>query len=233
MLKAQGARNMPAPQPTRLFHISAIANLQAICAAGRLLSKNGGAAAGINYQNIAYAGAQSARAARTVPNPPGGSIHDYVPFYFAPRSPMLLTIDRGNVSGCPWRQADILHFETTVQQVAVLGRSFVFYDRNATLKYSKAYTSLADLDAAVAWDLLLEAPRLDGFCKYWHDNAANPRYADRMERRQAEFLVKTDIPLSHMTRLGVVDAVRKAQVEAILNGAGLALRVEVMRDWYF
>lgn len=218
---------MPAPQPTRLFHITAIANLQAICAAGGLLSKNGGAAAGINYQNIAYAGAQGARAARVVPNPPGGSIHDYVPFYFAPRSPMLFTINRGNVPGCQWRQADIVHFETTVQAVAALGRSFVFYDRNATLQYSTAYTSLADLDTAVAWDLLLEAPRLDGFCKYWQDSAANARYADRMERRQAEFLVKTDLPLSHMTRLGVIDAKRKAQVEAILKNAGIALRVDV------
>ena len=80
---------MPAPQPTRLFHITAMANLPAIFAAGALLSKSGGAAAGINYQNIAHAGAQGARAMRTVPNPPGRLVHDFVPFYFAPRSPML------------------------------------------------------------------------------------------------------------------------------------------------
>lgn len=224
---------MPAPQPTRLFHISAVANLPAICAAGGLVSKNGGACAGINYQNIAYAGAQGARAARAVPNPPGGSIHDYVPFYFAPRSPMLFTINRGNVPGCQWRQADIVHFETTVQQIVELGRPFVFYDRNATLQYSKPYTNLADLDTAVAWDLLLEAPRMDGFCKYWHDNAANPRYADRMERRQAEFLVKTNVPLSHVTRVGVIDAARKTQAEAALKSAGVMLRVDIMPDWYF
>jgi hypothetical protein len=34
---------MPAPRPTRLFHITAIANLPAIFAKGALLSKNGGA----------------------------------------------------------------------------------------------------------------------------------------------------------------------------------------------
>ena len=79
---------MPAPKPTRLFHITAIANLPAILASGALLSKNGGAAAGINYQNIAHSGAQGARAIRAVPEPLGGVVHDYVPFYFAPRSPM-------------------------------------------------------------------------------------------------------------------------------------------------
>lgn len=146
---------------------------------------------------------------------------------------MLFTINRGNVPGCQWRQADIVHFETTVQRVTGSGGVFVFYDRNATLQYSQAYTSLVHLDAAVAWDLLLEAPTLDGFCKYWKDNMANPRYADRMERRQAEFLVKTSVPLNCVTRLGVIDANSKAQVEGILKSTGITLRVDVMREWYF
>ncbi len=53
---------MPIPVPVRLFHITAIANLPAICAVGALLAKNRGATAGIAYQNIAHAGAQGARA---------------------------------------------------------------------------------------------------------------------------------------------------------------------------
>lgn len=224
---------MPAPQPTRLFHITAIANLPAIFAAGALLSKNGGAAAGINYQNIAHAGAQGARAVRTVPNPPGGLVHDFVPFYFAPRSPMLYAINGGRVAGCPWRQGDIVHFETTVQNVAGLGQPYVFYDRNATLAFSTPYTDLAHLDTAVAWDLLTEAPQLDGFCMYWQSRAAVARYVDRMERRQAEFLVRDKTPLHCMTRLGVIDAARQAQVQTLLNQAGVALRVDIMPTWYF
>ncbi|MDB5972086.1 MAG: hypothetical protein JWQ90_4536 [Hydrocarboniphaga sp.] len=224
---------MAAPRPTRLFHITAIANLPAICVAGALLSKNSGAVAGINYQNIAHAGAQGARAARAVPDPPGGSVHDFVPFYFAPRSPMLYAINGGRVAGCPWRQADIVHFETTVQRVVGLGRPFVFYDRNATLAFSTPFTDLAQLDTAVAWDLLTEAPQLDGFCQYWQSRAAEPRYADRMERRQAEFLVKTSAPLACMTRLGVIDSTRQAQVRLMLAQASVALRVDVMPSWYF
>jgi hypothetical protein len=224
---------MPASRPTRLFHITAIANLPAILAAGALLSKNGGAVAGINYQNIAHAGAQGARAVRAVPNPPGGLVHDFVPFYFAPRSPMLFAIDGGRVANCPWRQADIVHFETTVQNVTPLGRSFVFYDRNATLAFSTPYTDLAHLDAAVAWDLLTEAPQLDGYCKFWQNNQTVARYADRMERRQAEFLVRDNVPLGEMTRLGVIDAGGQAQVRALLAQAGVALTVDIMPTWYF
>jgi hypothetical protein len=224
---------MPAPQPTRLFHITAIANLPAIIAAGALVSKNGGAAAGINYQNIAHAGAQGARAVRGVPNPPGGLVHDFVPFYFAPRSPMLYAINGGRVAGCPWRQSDIVHFETTVQNVTGTGQAYVFYDRNATLAFSTPYTDLAHLDSAVAWDLLTEAPQLDGFCAYWQNRAAVDRYADRMERRQAEFLVKDCAPLHCMTRLGVIDAARQAQVQALLVQAGVGLAVDIMPSWYF
>jgi hypothetical protein len=201
--RANGTQHqfMPAPIPTRLFHISAIANLPAICVAQELLSKNLGAAAGINYQNIAHAGAQGARAQRAVPNPPGGLVHDFVPFYFAPRSPMLFAINKGAVAGCDWRQENILHFETTV--------------------------------SAVAWDLITEQPRLDGFCQYWQNNISNPRYVDRMERRQAEFLVKDRVPLTQITRIGVFDAVKQHEVETILAQYGVYLPVEVMRAWYF
>jgi hypothetical protein len=145
---------MPIPNPVRLFHITAIANLPAICQAGALLSKNRGAANGVAYQNIAHGGAQGVRAAKPLPNPPGGAVHDYVPFYFAPRSPMLSAIQAGKVAGCTLAQQDIVHLETTVDRVMAQGARFVFYDRNATLAYSKPYTDLARLDA-VAWELLI------------------------------------------------------------------------------
>lgn len=53
----------------------------------------------IGYTNIAHQNIQDRRAYRQVPFDPGGVLHDYVPFYFAPRSPMLYTISRGNVVG--------------------------------------------------------------------------------------------------------------------------------------
>jgi hypothetical protein len=160
-------------------------------------------------------------------------VHDFVPFYFAPRPPMLFAINRGRVAGCPWRQGDIVHFETTVPRITDTGRGCVFYDRNATLDFSTAFTDLADLDTAVAWDLLTEAPQLDGFCAYWQNRAVPDRYADRMERRQAEFLVKDRAPLRCMTRLGVIDAVRQTQVQALLAGAEEGLAVDIMPSWYF
>lgn len=224
---------MPAPRPTRLFHITAIANLAAIFKANALVSKNGGALVGINYQNIAHGGAQGARALRAVPNPPGGVVHDFVPFYFAPRSPMLYAINRGGVVGCDWRQNDIVYFETSIEALTVQQNAFVFYDRNATLAFSAAYTDLSLLDEVVAWDILTEAPQKDGYCQYWQNKLDHPRYTDRMERRQAEFLVKDQVPLSKITRLGVANAIKQAEVQALLAQFGIQLAVNVMPDWYF
>ena len=223
---------MPIPQPVRLFHITAIGNLQAICQAGALQAKSAVAAAGVNYQNIAHSAAQGVRAAKAVPVPPGGTVHDFVPFYFAPRSPMLSAIHNGKVVGCEVPQQDIVHFETTVNRVTAAGESFVFFERNATLAYSKAFTDLARLDA-VGWDLLTEAPQLDGFCKFFHNRHQVERYVDRMERRMAEFLVRDRVPLAHFTRVGVCNAERARAVSAIFQAEGVPLPVAVMPDWYF
>lgn len=223
---------MAVPNPVRLFHITAIDNLPAICATGALLAKNAGAAAGIGYQNIAHAGAQAARAGKPVPNPPGGLIHDYVPFYFAPRSPMLMAINGGRVAGCDLTQEEILHFETTVDQAISVGAQYVFYDRNASLAFSQAFTDVTYLNA-IAWSLLTEAPALDGFCKYWQSVLTNPRYADRMERRQAEFLIRQRVPLNAIGRIGVANEAKAKIVRRILAEAEVTLPVEVKTDWYF
>ena len=223
---------MSIPNPIRLFHITAIANLPNIFANQSLLSKNSIAANGIDYANIAHQGAQGARANRPVPTPPGGSVHDYVPFYFAPRSPMLYAINGGRVTGCDLRQSDIVHFETTIDLVLALGEPYVFYDRNATLVYSNAYTDLGHINA-VAWDLITEQPQLDGFCKYWQSNPSNQRYVDRMEKRMAEFLVRSTVPLNAISKIGVVNSQRKIEVEAIIEGFALGIPVVVMPNWYF
>lgn len=222
---------MPKPDPVRLFHITAIANLPAICRSGALQAKNALAAAGAEYENIAYQGAQGARAQRHIPDPPGGLLHDYVPFYFAPRSPMLMAINAGRVADCPWRQADIVHFETTVERAAT-NDQFVFFDRNATLIYAESFTDLGELEH-IAWDLILEAPQLDGFCKYFHDKSDPLRYVGRRESRMAEFLVREHVPLERITRIGVIDEQRAEEVTAILQRCGVDLPVVVMRDWYF
>lgn len=186
----------------------------------------------IEFANIAYQGAQGKRATKLVAKPPAGVIHDYVPFYFAPRSPMLGAINLGKVDGCTYRQQDIVHFVTTVEAVAEKGLDFVFYDYNATLDYADCYNDLRDL-GKIDWDLFFEAPRLDGYCQYWFSTANNPKYIRRMETRQAEFLVHKSVPLALMDCVGVYSTEKAAEVKEILEDADIELPVEVKRAWYF
>lgn len=221
------------PNPVRLFHITAIDNLRAICQRNELVSKNAGASSGINYQNIAHASIQTTRATKLVMDPPGGNIHDYVPFYFAPRSPMLFTINNGNVDGCSLKQDDILHFETTVDRAIQNNPKFVFYDRNAAIAFSEAFTDLSLLPTKIAWDLITEGPRLDGFCQYFQSVPTKEKYIDRMERRQAEFLLKDAVDLSAITCIGVVNESKAEIVRKILTETGINMPVEVKKSWYF
>lgn len=217
--------------PLRIFHITAICNLANIAKAKALYSNAALQRKQVAYGNIAYQGAQGKRATKLVAKPPAGTIHDYVPFYFAPRSPMLFTINNGNVPSCPYRQADIVHFVTTVETISANKLPFVFYDCNATLNVANCYNKLTDLDK-IQWELFYELPQLDGYCKFWH-RSDNAKYMRRQEIRQAEFLVHDKVPLKLMTMAGVCSDEKAKEVRDIFRKAGVKLAVEVKAEWYF
>jgi len=145
---------------------------------------------------------------------------------------MLMAINEGRVDGCEYRQADIVHFATTVETIADAGLAFVFYDYNATLDFADCYNDLKDLDK-VDWDLFYESPRRDGYCAYWFSTASNPRYIRRMETRQAEFLVHKQVPLDLMNCIGVYSEAKVADVKKILGQAKIDIPVEVKTAWYY
>jgi len=145
---------------------------------------------------------------------------------------MLYAIDCGRVEGCNLKQGESVHLEYLLPDAIANGSDFVIFDRNATLGYARAYTDLRDLDK-VSWDLFFELPLVGDYAKFFHDRQADPRHADRRERRMAEFLVKHRVALERCLRIGVVDAARRDQVQAILAAGGLHVPVEVRPDWYF
>ena len=224
---------MQRPIPTRIFHITAIANLAKICAAGEICSKNVLLAAGEAHETIAFDSIQVRRAAKSVTCAPHGVLHDYVPFYFAPRSPMLDTIRRGNIPRCQSTQEDIVHIESTVEAVGSTGAQFVIYPMNAALDFStECHNVLTGLER-VDWPLLFENPLLGGFAKYYFSRPDPPRHVMRMEKRMAEFLVHGRFPLSSVTNIGVMNNAKQTAVASVLAEHGVQLTVTVQPDWYF
>lgn len=85
------------PIPTEIFHITSYYNIVSILNNDGLLSNSVCYEKGICFENIAHSSIQNRRELKRIPVFPNGNLHDYVPFYFAPKSPMLYSIHKGNV----------------------------------------------------------------------------------------------------------------------------------------
>ena len=81
------------PRPCLLYHFVHLDTLPAVLAAGELLSTRQLAEQGKRPARDIASGSLQSRRGRTLV-PLGGTLHDYVPFYFAPRSPMLYRIGK-------------------------------------------------------------------------------------------------------------------------------------------
>ena len=220
------------PEPTPIFHITAIDNLAAIAAAGALVSKRLATERGLVAANIAYGQIQGRRAVKAIPIAPGGTLHDYVPFYFAPRSPMLFTINNGNVPDVAYRQDDIVHLVSHAQTVHADGQRFVFSDIHAALDYARFFDDLGKLDE-IQWRIFFEPPCLEGYCKYWNNRHSSPHHVSRQESRQTEFLVHQQLPIAAISEIGVRTTEGEARIRAALAGTGWNPTVRVVRGWYF
>lgn len=208
--------------PIPIYHITHIDNLESILSAGRLLAYNAMRAAKTQYTNIAYENIQDRRATTYVPCGRGGVLHDYVPFYFAPRSPMLYTINRGNVENYTQGQATVIHLVSSVENIESEDLSFVFTDGHAVMTFTEFFDDLKYLDDAIDWDVM-EA-------RYWKDTNEDN---DRKRRRQAEFLVRNFFPWQLITEIGVINSTIKSQAEKILQNFTHKPSVIVRKNRYY
>ncbi len=209
------------PRPTKLYHITAIENLQSILARQYILSYSKLSQEETAHTNIAYNHIQDRRAKKRVPCGPGGVLHDYVPFYFAPRSPMLHAIWKGKVPDYPRGQSSVIYLVSSVEVVQEAGLEFVFTDGHGTMDFSGYFDDPTRLDC-IDWRLMND--------KLWRNTEDDN---DRSRRRQAEFLVHQRFPLELLLGIAVIDATLKAEVKSLLADAGREIEVRVVRQYYY
>ncbi len=165
------------PRPTYVYHITHLKNLPLILAAGGLRTCRTLRSEQASYTDIAYQTLQDRRAHTQVPCGAGGTLHDYVPFYFAPRSPMLFKISKQSEPQHQEGQTPIIHLVSTIEQVQQAGGRFAFTDGHGIMELTNFYDDLTKLDC-VDWQIMNT--------QYWRDTIEDN---DRKRRRQAEFLV--------------------------------------------
>ncbi len=209
--------------PKSIYHITHINNLESIVKADGLLAYNAMYEAEAEYTNIAYDTIQDRRATTRVPCSVGGVLHDYVPFYFAFRSPMLYTISRGNVEGYSEGQTPIIYLVSEVEKIADSNLHFAFTDGHAVINFTEFFDHLEYLDDAIDWEVMKD--------KYWKDT---DEYPDRKRKRQAEFLIYNFFPWQLVTEIGVKNYQIKTEVDKILEkNATHQPPVKTRTAWYY
>lgn len=214
---------MPRPNPTRVYHFTRVEHLATIVQSGLLCDRQA-QAAGLLTIEVGNTGIKARRADREVPVRPGGAVADYVPFYFAPRSPMMYAIDMGNVPGYTAGTDRVIYLATTVEQLLETGLDPVLTDRNAVLDYTE-FIQLRDgepADGFIDWPLMKE--------RYWFDTET---YPDRRERRMAECLVPSVVPWNAILFVGAKSQTVADEVQELLGAAQDGPRVATRRGWYF
>ncbi len=204
------------------MHFTHVTNLTGILAAGCLQADSSVRRGSQLLIEAADLGIKARRRTIPVPFAPYGCVADYVPFYFAPRSPMLYKLWRGGVPGYVDGQDPLIYLVSTVEAVANSGLRYVFSDGNCAAAVTQLACDLTLLDSMVDWELMRS--------QMWNNTAEDP---DRMRRRMAEFLVHGRLPVGCMTRIVVRTEGPKRQVEAMLMACGVRLPVLALPDWYF
>ena len=144
---------MNPPLPTPIVHLTHVKNLPSIFSAGGILSYNEMLRRELGYQNIAYSHIQTRRASIMVFGASGGSLHNYAPFHFGPKSPMLYAISNGQVPGYEEGQEPLVYLVSTAQAVEEAGLSFAFTDGHAIMRLSEQYFDLSNLDK-LSWGVI-------------------------------------------------------------------------------
>lgn len=193
--------------------MSSINNLGNIISQGGLLCKNEISNNKVAYEDIANRDVQDKRSQAIVPFPPGGNLHNYVPFYFWGQTPMLLVNQT--------RQSDIIFFVTHAETVAKSGLPFAFTDRHAVVRYAKFYNDLNELKN-LDWGTIK--------LKQWANTSDNP---DRKEKKQAEFLVHKKLPWELIYGIAVFNDVTGSHVEDTLKSQQHKPVIKVKKEWYY
>jgi hypothetical protein len=152
---------------------------------------------------------------------PGGTLGDYVPFYFTPSSIMLYYIKTGYGGVIQRANADIAILVSSIPRLVELRLKFLFTNAAAYFHEAKYFHRVRDLDQ-IDWHLLQS--RI--FSKDPEDPGKQGRY-------HAEALIHRHLPLEALLGIACFDSASKAKVDREVSRRDLTLSVRSLPQWYF
>ncbi len=174
-----------------------------------------------NYRTIGNPELIEKRGHCQVPIPPGGTLNDYIPFYFTPFSIMMLNIKTGYGGVTRVPNEEIVIFVSSLRTLMERGIPFVFTDRHAYLVSAQYSSDPKDLDR-IDWKILQN-----------RDFKNDPNDLGKKERYQAEALVHRFLPIDALLGIGCqIKGVQEVLEKALLERQ-IQLKVVVQPTWYF
>jgi hypothetical protein len=207
------------PEKALIFRITHIENVPWILANG-LHCRNSGIF-DPNYREIGNRDLIAKRAHRTISIAPGGTLADYIPFYFTPFSPMLLNIKTGYNGVTQTPMSEIVILVSSLRKLANDGQSFLFTDRHAYLVAAQFSGDLGDLD------------RIDWRILQTRDFKRDPNDPGKIERYQAEALPHQHLPVGALLGVVCYGPAQEERLKDLIRAAGVNLTVTAKPDWYF
>lgn len=174
-----------------------------------------------NWINIGNPELIGKRSGHLVPAGKGGTLHDYVPFYFTPFSPMLMNIHSGRGGIKQRKNEEIVILVSSLRKVAEQNIPFTFTDSHAYCSLANYYTSLDRLDQ-IDWSIL----QARDFRRDQDDLA-------KFERYQAEALLWKHCPVTLLNGIVCYNNDVKLQLEHWLSQRNLTMSVHARAGWYF
>jgi hypothetical protein len=197
-----------------LLHFTHADNIAGIAKTG-LLADNQQPATSVE---CAEPGIKERRRLLPVTIEPGGVVADYVPFYFAPRSPMLHRIHGDGVTAYRQGQRPLVYLVTRLEAVLAAGRPWVASDRNAAVATARFTASVEDLPSHVDWQIMA--------AQYWANTSEDGF-------RMAELLVHEYTPWTLFTHVYTFDAAMADRVRQSITGHAHEPIVAVRAHWYY
>ncbi len=156
-----------------------------------------------------------------VPVYPGGTLSDYVPFYFTPRSPMLYNIKTGYNGIARVPMANIVIYVAGLRKLATDRVTFVLADRHAKLAMAKFFGDLTGLDQ-LDWRILQNSD--------FKRDDADP---EKMDRYQAEALIHKQLPCTSLAAVVCYGDEEKRRVAGMAEAHGISAPILVKPGMYF
>lgn len=204
-------------QDRPIAHFTDHSNLPGILTAGGIYCDSTMTNSGAKFTECADEGIKGGRRSRKVNVPPGGVVADYVPFYYATRSPMMSAISNGKVPNYTSND-NLIYLVSSLNAVHSANLKWVCSNGNARAIISEFFNKWDDLENNIDWPLMK--------ARHWANTVED---GDRKRRRAAEFLVYQFFPFD-LVRAIIVKSERVAKI--VREQVAPALAVQVNPDHY-